>query len=672
MPVMDTDQPNSSSINTMELEEQERLQMLEKLRQEGRYVQQPQNAEMPQPSEAQKPDSLLPILNTIYQQHETRIEALQDKVATREAKIAKNEAKIDKLSAKVQRLQDTNAMLQGLSGGVLSQAVTALMERNRRKIEKIQNVSIPRRETKIEKHQTRIALLQRKIEVSQAKADKMQCLSLAIKSFAIRNPEERRQQYAQSMDGLHDASKRVLSFQMEKCESRIARQMERYERTESTADRLSVGNRIQNLQNRREALSARMEKLSGMTVPFAEQTPERVNALMAHTEETIRKAAQENSTPPAQLAEQVVADAEDYLRVTELSMEQNYDSIDGVLNNLPPEPETETQEEQQKQAVQMQQAEVEEERKKQEEQKREQEQHQPKEKSEKNWLLAMEAVGLAEIHADGSFLANPELYKEIPLEALMMQTYPEKQAMPILENLAALGAKFSAAFEPNSGNVTIAMDKRDSAALEQFAALAKEKIEERAEKAPEQTVQKQQTKTKPAATKIHAEYYAALPKEERFTVVVPSKETAQKVMDALEQKSVPFSAVVRDPAVTALTVAKENAPALQNVQDAVRKETVREFIHPEVYQKLAKEDRYTQRMTESEAKEAVRELEKEGVEHSAVLAGEKSAVTVHKKDKGAVFFSRKQMKQQQQKQQQRETQKPPKEKSRDSRGKDAI
>ena len=95
-------------------------------------------------------------------------------------------------------------MLKGLSGGVLSSVVNLMIDRNQRKIDKIQNVSIPKHEAKIEKHKDRIATLEHKIAVSQAKADKLQGLSGVIKSFAVLNPEKRRQEYAQSMDLLHE------------------------------------------------------------------------------------------------------------------------------------------------------------------------------------------------------------------------------------------------------------------------------------------------------------------------------------------------------------------------------------------------------------------------------------------------------------------------------------
>ena len=53
-----------------------------------------------------------------------------------------------------------------------------------------------------------------------------------------------------------------------------------------------------------------------------------------------------------------------------------------------------------------------------------------------------------------------------------------------------------------------------------------------------------------------------------------------------------------------------------------------------------KQERFTQRMDEGQARKKSAELTAKGVEHSAVFGGEKSAVTVAKKDSQRAFFSR--------------------------------
>lgn len=284
---------------------------------------------------------LLPVLNAVHQKHESRIESLNEKRATREDKIAKNTAKIDKLTAKSERLQETNEMLKGLSSGVLSAPIKAIIERNQRRIDKIQDTLIPNREAKIEKHLNRISVFDRKIAVSQAKADKIANLSSAIKSFAIRNPEERRKQFTQSMDGLHDASKRTLAYKIEKCDKQLKGLTEKYISTESSVDKLNTSEKISNIQSRKQALTERMRKLSNIEKPFAEHTPEQIDKLMIHTESEIENAAENRNITLSQLAENTVVNSYEYLKTAEMSMEENYNNIDGIINNLPPEKESE-------------------------------------------------------------------------------------------------------------------------------------------------------------------------------------------------------------------------------------------------------------------------------------------------------------------------------------------
>lgn len=703
-------------------------------------------------TEVKASENLLPVLNAICQRHEDRIASLQEKRATRENKIAKNTVKLDKLTTKVERLQETNAMLKGLSGGVLNAPIQALIQRNQRRIDKIQNASIPNREAKIERHTRRIDVIDRKIAVSQAKSDKMRHLDSAIKSFTIKNPEERRQQFTQSMDGLQDASRRALSFKIEKCDRQIASLSKAYGMAATSMEQMSIGDKIQDIQARKQTLSVRMDKLNDIKKPFAEHTPEQVETLIAHTETVVDKAIDNGNTQPALLAETVVTQGADYLRNTELSMEQNYNNIDGVVNNLPPEKETSErqQEQQQTEAIhndipeQLEQPEklekkeiipdetlqnkekeifldtvIETEKAQQAMQEQAEtitdETSQDKEKEivvdtaietenaqqamqeqaetildnipqskednakEENWILNLVDSGAAKINKDGTFCINPDYYHQIPAEDVHMESFNKEQAMGVLENLSAVGIPFTALSLTDTNIVTIAIDNRDTAALNEFAevvinsiqARAEEKLEQVSEKStetienPEQSpapeketeinsVQKQEKEP----LKVNPEYYASLPKQERV-VTNKSRTTAEKIMQLLDSQNIPYSAVERNHGETiAITVSKANEQAFHAAESAVKEEHGKEFINPEFYKELPKEDRYTQRMTEPEARQAIQELKQEGVEHSAIIDGDKSKITVHKKDKGAVFFSRKQLHKQHDKMQRQEKQKP--------------
>lgn len=58
------------------------------------------------------------------------------------------------------------------------------------------------------------------------------------------------------------------------------------------------------------------------------------------------------------------------------------------------------------------------------------------------------------------------------------------------------------------------------------------------------------------------------------------------------------------------------------------------------YRSLEKGERYTQRMSEEQAKSVVKALQKQGIEHSAVIGGKRSGVTVRQSDypKAEKFF----------------------------------
>ena len=79
---------------------------------------------------------------------------------------------------------------------------------------------------------------------------------------------------------MHDASRRSLSFKIEKCDTQIARLSQRYEKAENTTEQLSIQGKIQAIQDRREELSARIEKIERLPINFSEQSSESIDGAM--------------------------------------------------------------------------------------------------------------------------------------------------------------------------------------------------------------------------------------------------------------------------------------------------------------------------------------------------------------------------------------------------------
>lgn len=140
--------------------------------------------------------------------------------------------------------------------------------------------------------------------------------------------------------------------------------------------------------------------------------------------------------------------------------------------------------------------------------------------------------------------------------------------------------------------------------------------------------------------KINPNYYKKIPKDDR----VITNETAKigaMIMTELEKQKIPFSAVETDKGVT-ITVSRTNESAFKSAEDKA-KDTHVKLVNPEVFKQIPKEDRSVKTMPEKEAKETMQKLEKDGIQFSARLDGDKSAVTVRKSEAPA-YFSRKQMK----------------------------
>ena len=142
---------------------------------------------------------------------------------------------------------------------------------------------------------------------------------------------------------------------------------------------------------------------------------------------------------------------------------------------------------------------------------------------------------------------------------------------------------------------------------------------------------------------INPEYYASLSKEQKHSRV-EATEVAREIVKGLIAEKIPYSAVVRKNDTVAITVSKDNAKAYKQIENKVKGVRAAEYINPEFYKALPKEFRVTLPMTEEQAKAKVAELDKKGIAHSAVINGDKSAVTVSKKDQGRAFFSRSQLK----------------------------
>ena len=198
-----------------------------------------------------------------------------------------------RLEARAEKLENTSTMLKALfPNRQLPKPLQALADMTAKKAAVIRNEKIPKNNQKIDKNLRKMAKNDRKIEVAQCKVDKYQNMSKVIKSFTVLDSTERKQQFTQGLDGLHNASQRSLQLKLEKCEAKIDKLTQKYMDIE-TPNKPDIMAKLKAQTEKKNTLTEKIEKLGKLEKPFAEQ-PENVVDDVIKTAET-EIAAQEEA-----------------------------------------------------------------------------------------------------------------------------------------------------------------------------------------------------------------------------------------------------------------------------------------------------------------------------------------------------------------------------------------
>ena len=665
MPVQDNDDKRKGDQPVVDAEEE--------LRRKTAQAQEQQDE-----TSVQKSGKLLPFLNAKAEHHQSRIDSLDEKIANQTDKIDRNKAKIEALSAKADKLEDTNRMLKATLGGI--PLVQGMIRKNEERIADIRENKIPKREQKIEKGWKKIDTMTAKRDRISHKLDRVVALSDAIKSFSIGLNKERREAFAGAMDRLNEATFNCLS---DKKNSLIAKKdsvIAKYNAPEtSTVDKYKLQAQINDLNDKIQAVDERIEKVWQPDEFYSMQDTVTIDAQMKLTSDKLADVAEYGIETTSGLAEdtlfyaleteeldkaQVVEFADQFnsMKKVEEQVEDDYNMIDGIINNGSKADLEKTKADlissiESAQAIadnphmraEMREMAVEDIARLQGElaavdkalssldEVNAERTYEDKISEVEDWIMDMVADGKAEISEDGGFKVNPDYYKELPRNDRHVESMTEAQAVAVMSALSAAGVEFSAA-KRGDDKVGITVSKKDLVALNDIMYQSIGKIahtQAAKENAGKGEKGKYQT--------INPEYYASLDKEQRFSRV-EAKDTAREIVKGLMAAKIPYSAVVRKNDTVAITVSKDNVQAYKQIESAVKGERAAEYINPEFYKALPKEFRVTLPMTEKEARAKVAELDQKGIAHSAVINGDKSAVTVSKKDQGRAFFSRAKLK----------------------------
>lgn len=649
MPVQDNDEKRTAEQPAVDAEEE--------LRRKQAQAQEHQQDE----TGAQKSGKLLPFLNAKAEFHQGRIDSLDEKIANQTDKIDRNKAKIEALSAKADKLEDTNRMLKATVGNL--PGIRKIIEINEQRISAIREQKIPKREQKVEQGWKKIDTMTAKRDRIEHKLNRVVALNDTIKSFSIGFNKERREAFADAMTRLNGATVDCLSDKKASLEAKKQEILTTYnDPATSVVDKYKLSEQLKSVNERITALDDKIMKLARPETHYAEQTNDQLDASMKLTGDKLGQMVQDGTMDMPTLAEGAVQAAQEVetldrsqvaaladqlgiqpLAGVEMQLEDDYNMIDGLINNgskedidkaraelreaiknmesiaenpfVPQEMRDNAADELVNMKKQLEILDM------------------ADEVEVDSWLTAMLENGDAVLTDDGGFKVNPDYYKELPRNDRHVETMTDIQAVEVMTALTAAGIDYSAATK-GEDKVGITVSKKDVPALNDIMYAAIGKIA-RTEAAQENGGKGEKGKYQT----INPEYYASLGKEDKHTHVEPIG-TARKIVAELQKANIPYSAVVRKNDTVAVTVSKANAPAYKQIESAVKGERAVEFVNSDFFKALPKQERFTQRMDEGQARKKSAELTAKGVEHSAVFGGAKSAVTVAKKDSQRAFFSR--------------------------------
>lgn len=648
MPVQDNDDKRTADQPAVDAEELRRKQA------QSREQQQDETS-------VQKSGKLLPLLNAKAEHHQSRIDSLDEKIANQTDKIGRNKAKIEALSAKADKLEDTNRMLKATIGNLPS--IGAVIALNEKRIQAIREEKIPKRQQKIDQGWKKIDKFTVKRDRIEHKLNRVIALNDTIKSFSIGFNKERREAFADAMTRLNGATVDCLSDKKATLEAKKQKILDTYnDPATSVVDKYNLSEQLKDVNERISALDDKIVKLARPETHYEEQVNDQLDASMKLTGDKLGEMVQKGNIDMPTLAESAVQAAQkvetlDCIKVAELAdqlniqplanvemqLEDDYNMIDGIINNgskedidkakaelaegiksmeslaenpfVPQEMRDNAVEELAKMKSQLELLNM----------------HDEVEVD--SWLSDMLDKGDAVLTDDGGFKVNPDYYKELPRNDRHVETMTKIQAVEVMSALMSAGVQFSAATK-GEDKVGIAVSKTDVPTLNDVMYASIGKIAH-TEAAKENGGKGEKGKYET----INPEYYASLGKDDKHTRVEPI-DTARKIVAELQKANIPYSAVVRKNDTVAVTVSKANSQAYQQIESAVKGKRAVEYVNPDYFKTLPKQERFTQRMGEGQARKKSAEQTAKSVEHSAVFGGEKSAVTVAKKDSKKAFFSR--------------------------------
>ncbi|MDO5558372.1 MAG: hypothetical protein Q4F95_02105 [Oscillospiraceae bacterium] len=198
---------------------------------------------------------LYPIINAFVSMHLDKSAALADKKERLEDKVNTGYARIDKLMNRAKHLSDTNAILSNFSSKLIF--ISAIIEKNEKKIHNIQCNKIPSIEEKIAYRSAKIIKLNFNISVQQCKAARLINLSNMIRNFSVKNNSVRLNEFEKSLSAMNKSTHRLMNLKLQKCENKIITLSSEYKSANTAADKLDIAKKLRKQKLKKKDIEKR-------------------------------------------------------------------------------------------------------------------------------------------------------------------------------------------------------------------------------------------------------------------------------------------------------------------------------------------------------------------------------------------------------------------------------
>lgn len=270
----------------------------------------------------------IPIFAKLYDRCNLKIDELN-------LKNDKLNAKIEKLNIKKVRSAEFVSTVESMRNVVPMPVYKALSVLSAERRQKIVNIN-----EKIHSHKLNIKSNEQKILKQQSRADNCKKINKFLDNMKF--PDGRKENFVKGMQEYRTMAMRTTSEKFDNTQSKLDVALKAYGQTHYMSEKLKLRKQIDKLTNKKAKLINKLKALNEWSDKFesVKTMPDK------ETDNIISKSCQnivdEFTTNPQALKKQadvIVLSAakavteENYLKNAEMSIEDDYDSIDGIINN---------------------------------------------------------------------------------------------------------------------------------------------------------------------------------------------------------------------------------------------------------------------------------------------------------------------------------------------------